>query len=114
MVKKVYNLFYILNILCAIMLLINYLFIYNYSSINIFIFSIFLLFYIISLIIFFKNKKEYFKIDFIMLIIYIIFMIGLFISSIIIQNLFPLSYAILDFTRLMLIPHIIFIIYNYK
>ena len=102
--KRAYKLIYIVNILLGLILSFSYLFIINYQPINI-------LFYIISTIIFYKNKKDINIIDIIVLYMYLIFTIFIFIFNILIQE--KNAYSFIYFNFYIYIYHILYIIYNY-
>lgn len=110
--KKTYTLLYLLNILAGICLVINYLFVFNNTSISPLIFIIILLFYIASIIYYFKRKKEVSYLDVIITTIYVLFITIVFIFSINYQANNPETFNMMYFSRLLILPHVIYIIYN--
>lgn len=110
--KKIIPLFYILNIICGLVTLINYEFLYKYNSFSIPTLIIFLIFYSISIFIYIKNKKNIDNLDLIITSIYIIF-IGIILTfSIIYQSNNVETYNMMYFTKFLILPHITYIIYN--
>lgn len=110
--KKIIPLFFIINILCGLLTLINYECLYNYNSLSILTIIIFLIFYGISLFIYFKNKKDINNLDLIITSIYIVFMGITLIFSIIYQDNNEETYNMMYFTKFLLLPHITYIIYS--
>ena len=109
--KRAYKLIYIVNILLGLILSFSYLFIINYQPINILFYILLCLFYIISTIIFYKNKKDINIIDIIVLYMYLIFTMFMFIFNILIQE--KNAYSFIYFNFYIYIYHILYIIYNY-
>lgn len=110
--KKIIPLFFILNILCGLITLINYAFLYKYSSMSIPTLIIFIIFYITSFITYFKKKESINNLDLIITTIYIIFMAIILVFSILYQNNNGETYNMMYFTKFLLIPHILYIIIN--
>lgn len=110
--KKIIPIFYILNILCGLTTIINYEILYKFNSSSIPLLVGFLIFYIIAIILYFKNKNEISKLDFIVTSIYIIFIATVLLFSILYQNNHGENYNMMYFTKLLLMPHILYIIYN--
>lgn len=112
MMKRIIPLFYILNILCGFISLINYEILYKYTSVSIPILVGFVFFYVVAIIMYFKNKKEISSLDIIVTSIYIIFMGMVLIFSIIYQNNNSETYNMMYFTKFLLIPHLLYILFN--
>lgn len=110
--KKIIPLFFILNILCGLATLINYEILYKFNSYSILTIIVFLIFYGISIFIYFKNKNEISNIDLIITSIYIIFAGFILIFSIIYQNNNEETYNMMYFTKFLILPHITYIIYS--
>lgn len=110
--KKIIPIFYILNILCGLLSIINYELLYKYSDTSILILIGFIIFYIVSLIIYFKNKNEISNLDLVVTSIYILFMAGVLVFSILYQNSNSENYNMMYFTKFLLLPHLIYIIFN--
>lgn len=110
--RKIIPLFYILNILCGFISLINYEMLYKYSCVSIPILVGFFLFYILAIIIYFKNKNEIGNLDIIVTSTYIIFMGIVLTFSIIYQNSHSETYNMMYFTKFLLVPHLLYIIFN--
>lgn len=110
--KKIIPLFYVLNILCGLLSIINYELLYKYTSTSILILIGFIIFYIVALVIYFKNKNEISNLDLVVTSIYIIFMGCLLVFSILYQNGNSENYNMMYFTKFLLLPHLIYIIFN--
>ena len=61
--KKIIPIFYILNILCGLITIANYELLYKFNESSILILFIFVIFYIASLILYFKNRNEISRVD---------------------------------------------------
>ena len=110
--KKIIPIFYILNILCGLSSIINYELFYRYNDTSIPILIGFIIFYIVALIIYFKNKNEISNLDLIVTSMYIVFMSGVLVFSILYQNSNSENYNMMYFTKFLLLPHITYIIFN--
>ena len=109
--KKIHSLIYIVNILLGLVLLFDYLFIINYKMINILIYSLIGIIYILLSIKYFKTKKDINKIDNTILYIFIFSSMGLFIYNIYYQVMFS-TYSFIYYNIYIFILHIIYLIYN--
>ena len=107
--NRIYNLMYYINIFTFYLLFIDYLFIFNYQTYSIptFIFITF----IYLLLIKFYNKNHT-KEDFMIFILYIVFLLIVFIYGIVVQFKLNDAFIILYHNKLLLIPHFIFMVYN--
>lgn len=110
--KKLYHLFFILNILCSISIFINILFLAGYSSLSIPLMIGVIIFYLGILIIYFKKNVIIEKNDLILLSIYALFLIGYIIYIIIFQSSNGRTYNMLYFSKLLLLPSILYSLYN--
>jgi hypothetical protein len=109
--KKASKLMYLLNIALGLLLSFVYLFMINYSLINIFIFIIINILYILLIYKFYRKNKEVDRVDFMVMNIYILSVIFIFIYNIIMQmNVSSLSFIYNNFY--LYIIHLIYILYN--
>ena len=108
--KKIYNIFYIINIICGLLIFINYFYIFNYNDLSILLTIALSAFYIFSTISFFKSKNEIDKIDVISAIIYIIFLTFILIFSVIYQINNPETFNLMYYSKYLIIPHLLIII----
>ena len=107
--KKIYNIFYILNIICGLLIFINYFYVFNYNNLSIILTILLLMFYIFSTIRYFKIKENIKKIDIIIFGIYIIFFISMLIFSVIYQINNPDTFNLMYYSKYLIIPHILVI-----
>ncbi len=110
--KKIISLFFILNIICGFLSLINYEILYNFTSTSILVLLLFVIFYGLAIIIYIKNKSEISSIDLVVTSLYIIFIGIVLVFSILYQNKNGNTYNMMYFTKFLLIPHITYIIFN--
>lgn len=110
--KRIMPIFYILNVLCGFLTIINYEIFYKYSDVSIIIVIGFLLFYIASLLIYFKNKRDVSTLDIVVTSIYILFVGSILLFSILYQNNNGENYNMMYFTKFLLAPHLTYIIFN--
>lgn len=110
MIKKIYTMFFILNILFTVLLVGNYLFIYNYTILSIPLFIFVLIGLIFVTAIFFKHKRDHDKYDLKIMIIYIIFSILIVIISFIYQLNNNEVNSLLYFQQYLIIPNIIYLL----
>lgn len=110
--KKIYNVFFFLNIISGILIMINYLFIFNYKDSSIPLFCILILFYIVASILYIKNKSTPNYLEYIITSIYIIYSIFIFIFSAIYQSNNSLIFSIMYYIKYLIIPNIIYVVYN--
>ena len=107
--NKIYNTIYYINLIAYYLLCIDYLLIFNYQSYSIPLFIIITILYLF----FIKNySKLHTKEDILVLIIYILFLIFIFIYGVIIQSKLNDAFIILYNNQLLLIPHLLFMLYN--
>ena len=110
--NRAYRLIYIINIILGLSLAFAYLFIINYKLINILIYVLLCIFYLLSTLKFYKSKKNIDKLDYIVSNIFILFLLGLFLFNIIIQKNYA-AYSFIYYNVFIYIYHLIFLIYNY-
>lgn len=110
--KKIYNVFFCLNILCGIIMLINYEFIFNYSRISLPITIGFIFVYAIFLFLYFKRDNNIGRLEITTTSIYILFLLIILLFSIIYQTNNSYTYNMLYFTKILILPHFIYIIFN--
>lgn len=107
--NKIYNTIYYINLIVYYLLCIDYLLIFNYQSYSIPLFIIITILYLF----FIKNySKLHTKEDILVLIMYILFLIFIFIYGVIIQSKLNDAFIILYNNQLLLIPHLLFMLYN--
>lgn len=105
--KRISIILHLLNILIGIMIYSNYFFVFNYNSYSIPLFIPILIFYIVMSIIYFKNNNTFDKTDILFNSIYYLFILSLFIFSMIYQVNNSYTFNLIYFTKFMIIPHII-------
>lgn len=109
--KRAYNFIYIVNIILGLVLAFSYLFIINYSITSIFIYIGICLTYILFSFKYFKKKKDIDTIDFVMLNIYLLFLMGIFVYNMIYQAKYE-AYSLMYFNFYIYVIHIFYILYN--
>ena len=112
--KKINIVLILINILCGLLIFSNYFFIFNFSNISIPLALVISIFYLIVSIIFIKQNKKLEKIDIITNSIYYIFLIFMLIFSVIYQANNNETFNMMYFTKFLIIPHLIMILYNIK
>lgn len=112
--KLVYNLMYFINIICGILLSINYLFIYNYTDISLVIFCLELIIYAFFIKNYLSIKQKISKQDLLFMIVYYFIIIFIIIGSVILQAITFVLYNMVYYQLILLIPHILYLLYNYK
>lgn len=112
MKKKVYNLFFILNILCSISIFVNILFLSSSSDLSIISMIGVIIFYIGIIYLYFKNDRDICNRDIIFLSIFSIFLIIYIIFMLFFQSNNSRTYNMLYFSKLLLFPSIIYSLYN--
>lgn len=108
--KKIYNIFYIINIICGLLIFINYFYIFNYNDLSILLTILLLMFYTISTIRYFKLNQEIQLIDVVFLIIYILFLMFILLFSTIYQINNPETFNLMYYSKYLIIPHLLIII----
>lgn len=109
--KKLYHLFFILNILCSLMTFVNILFLSDYSELSIPLMIGVAIFYITMLVIYFKNIESVDK-DILTLSIFAIFLIIYIVFMIHYQGNNSRTYNMLYFSKLIILPSIVYTLYN--
>ena len=111
--RKMYNFLYLVNIICGFFLLYNYLYVYEtiHSYREIILIGSFIL-YLIATILFYRKIFVIEKIDLAITSIYIATVLIVFISSLIYQMNVPDVFSMVYLNLLLLVPHILYIIYN--
>ena len=111
--RKTYNFIYLINMICGFLLLFNFLFVYesisNYKEL---ILGISFIFYLLSDILYFRKKRLIEKIDIIITTVYIITIVTVFMFSVYYQMVVPNIFSLVYFNLLLIIPHILYIVYN--
>lgn len=111
--RKAYNFIYIVNLLCGFLLFYNFLFVYEtIPNFKIPILIIAFVFYLVADILYFRKKFVINKIDLIITGIYITTCILVFIYSVIYQSGMYDIFSMVYFNTLLLVPHILYIVYN--
>lgn len=108
--KKIYNIFYIINIICGLLIFINYFYIFYYNNLSILLTILLLIFYVISITKYLKINQEIQLIDIVFLIIYIVFLMFILIFSTIYQINNPETFNLMYYSKYLIIPHILIII----
>lgn len=109
--KKINIILLLLNILIGIMIFCNYFFIFNFQSYSIPLFILLLVFYTIMLLLYFKTDKKMKVVDIIFSSLYYLFIISIFIFSMIYQVNNYNTFNLLYFTKYMVVPHLLYIFY---
>ena len=109
--NKSSKLIYVVNILLGLVLSFIYLFIINYSFINIFIYILLCGLYIVATIRYFKKNKKNNTFNFITLNIYLLFLMFMFIYNLINQSINN-SYGFVYNNFYIYIFHILYILLN--
>lgn len=110
--RKIYLSVNIINIICGLLLFINCYFVFDYNNLSILFLIGLLLFYITAIIVMIKRKKDFTNLDIFVTSIYFIFFIIIFIFSIIMQNNNQETFNMMYYTKIIFIPHIIYVFYN--
>lgn len=111
--RKIYNFIYLINLIVGFLLFYNFLFVYEtIEKYNLLVLIIAFVFYLIADILYFRVDRLIDKIDLINTSIYIITMILIFIFSVYYQINVPYVFSMVYFNVFLLIPHIIYIVYN--
>ena len=110
--KKLFSVFYLLNILFSIIIFINILFLAGYSSLSIPIFIGVLLFYIGMLFIYFRNNREVTKSDIFLLSLYALLMMVIIVLMIYYQSNNNRTFNLLYFSKILLVPSLFYILCN--
>lgn len=110
--KKVYHIFFILNILFSISIIVNILFLASYNTYSIPIMIGVIIFYLGIIITYFKKNIDIKREDFIVLSLYAIFLIFYIVYIINYQSNNSTTYNMLYFSKIILLPSLIYSIYN--
>lgn len=111
--KKGFTALFLLNIILGIMIFVSYNFIFSgISSESIILFIGLILIYIISIVIYFKRKKEITLYDMIISSIYYLFLIVYFVFSIKYQNNNSDTFNMMYLSSLINVLHFIYLIFG--
>ena len=111
--KKMYNFLYLINIISGFFLLYNYLYVYEtiHSYRELIMVGAFI-FYLLSTIFYFKKMFIIEKVDIAITAIFIITCLTVFIFSLVYQVNVPDVFSMVYLNMMLLIPHILYIVYN--
>ena len=112
MKNRLYDILFIVNIIGFIGLIINQLFIFNFTQYSIILFILLFILYLFSIIRYIKKDKQRKVIDYICISTYYIFIISLFITGVLLQNTYKEMFVLNYINIYAYITHIIFTIYN--
>ena len=111
--RKAYNLLFLVNLVLGFLLFYNFLFVYEtIKEYNLVVLIIAFIFYLIVDILYFRVDRLIEKIDLINTSIYLIIVVLMFIFSVYYQMNIPGVFSMVYFNTLLLIPHVIYIVYN--
>lgn len=106
--KKLYLLLIILNNIATLLLITNYL----STGLNVFFIIGAIILYLSLTITIIKRMRGITKLDMITVSLYMLFVIFMFLFSIIYQNNNPYTFSMLYFSSVLFIPSLLFNIYN--
>ena len=111
--KKMYNFLYLINIICGFFLLYNYLYVYEtiHSYRELIMIGSFI-FYLLSTVLYFKKMFLIEKVDIAITSIYILIVLAVFSFGLIYQINVSGVFSMVYSNLLLLVPHILYIVYN--